>query len=129
MKEISPPVTSLKSVKYKPGQHPNSRKNLKPFPPGAPGYNGNRQGYSLTSALKESLKRPLVAPGDTAPAGEHIVYATLQGAKLREPKPLDIVWDRVEGTLVERHAILGKVEIEVVFKDRQRGDDGGSRSE
>ena len=107
MKEISLPMTSLKSVKYKPGQHPNSRKNLRPF---HPGENGNQHsGYSLTDQLRDSLRRPLVPPGPKAPAGEHIVYATLEGAKLREPKPLDIVWDRVEGKLIERREVIGDI--------------------
>ena len=88
--------TSLKPVKYKPGQHPNSRSNLKPFPKG---YNGNRQGYSLTSRLKDSLNKPLKKPKEDAPVGEHIIYSTLEGALLREATPFKETWDRAEGRL------------------------------
>ena len=84
-------------AKYKRGEHPNSKKNLKPFPKG---HCGNpRVGYSLTMALKDSLNKPLKKPSKDASVREHIIYSTLEGALEREPTPFNTVWDRVEGRL------------------------------
>ena len=88
-------TSSVEEKQYGRGEHPNSRKNLKPF---LPGQNGNpHPGYPLKERLQDALRRKLQEPSADAPAGEHIVYATLIGAQLREPTPLREVWDRTEG--------------------------------
>jgi len=85
------------SVKYPRGKHPNTLKNLKPFPKG---HNGNpNPGYSLTSRLRDSLKKPLKKPKGDAPVGDLLVYSTLVGALEREPTPFRETWDRVDGKL------------------------------
>ena len=109
---------SLERVKYKRGQHPNSRANLQMFPKG---YNGDHShnGYTLTSALKDSLHKPLRRPDLDAPVRDHIVFSTLQGALEREPTPFKEVWDRSEGKLIDKQAILGDILIEVVYRDKK----------
>lgn len=94
---------SEKRIKRK--MHPNSLKNLRPFPPGT---NGNRNpGYSLTQALKDALRQGGMTqkPPADAPAWRHIVYSTLQGAYKREPTPFREVWDRLEGKVPEQHQV------------------------
>ena len=91
---------SSKQKKYKPGQHPNSRANLRPIP-WKPGQSGNPKGESLTSCLQRFIDKPLSPPLPDAPAKEQIVYATLEGAILREPTPFREVWDRLEGKVAE----------------------------
>jgi len=113
---------SLKRVKYKRGENPNSRKNLQPFPKGSKG-GLNRQGYSLTSALKDNLNKPLKQPDLDAPVRDHIVYATLQGALKREPTPFREVWDRSDGKLIDKQAVLGDILIEVVYRNKKEPED------
>jgi len=85
--------------KFKWGEHPNSRKNLKPFPPGT---NGNpHPGCSLTLLLKDALVKELQKPSDKAPAHAHLIYSTLKGALKREAVPFKEVWDRVEGKVAQ----------------------------
>ncbi len=106
--------SSLEQVKkYPHGKHPNSIKNLKPFKPGENGISPG-QGYSLTSALKHSLDKPLKEPLEDAPVRDHIVFATLQGALERETTPLNTVWDRADGKLIDKHAVLGEITIRIV---------------
>ena len=122
-------ATPSTSVVYKHGQHPNSRKNLKPFPPGV---NGNpHPGHSLTLAIKDALRKPLKRPSEDAPVRDHIVYATLAGAINCEPTSAHLkeVWDRVEGKVPERHAIIGNILIEVVYRDKRRLTEGSVQPE
>ena len=88
--------TISQPMKFKRGQHPNSRANLRPFP--SPG-DLNRQGKSLTLRLRESLDEPLAKPDASSSVREHLVYSTLEGALKREPTPFREVWDRVDGRL------------------------------
>ncbi len=107
-----PQKTPSASMKYPPGKHPNSRKNLKPYPPGV---NGNpKPGNSLKAVLLNALLEPLKKPAEDAPARDHVVYATLKGAISCEPTSAHLkeVWDRVEGKLQDKEAIR---DINVVF--------------
>ena len=107
--------TSVKVTKYPHGQHPNSRKNLVPYPKGVSGNAGSGNGYSLTAALKTKLrKEPNLR--------EQIVNSTIQGAILREPTPFREVWDRVDGKVADRHAVLGDIVIEVIYRDKGVGE-------
>ena len=99
--------TPQKPVKYKWGQHPNSKKNLKPFLPGHP--NANLKGYSLTALLKDNLHKSHKPPGKKASVGERLIYSTIEGALKREPTPFKEVWDRVDGRLQD---ILPSVSID-----------------
>lgn len=112
--------TPLKLKKYPPGQHPNSRKNLIPYPPGVSGNEGSGNGYSLTAQLKHSLDRPRITPDKGAPARDHIVHAAIEGAIEREPTPFKEVWDRVEGKVIDRtdHTFNGEGLSEVLAKLR-----------
>ncbi len=115
---------SPSSRKYKRGENPKSLANLIPhqFPPGT---NGNpHPGYPLAERLQDSLRKPLQKPAPDAPAGEHIVYSTLVGAKLREPTPFKEVWDRTEGKVIDTHEIKGVIPITVVEIVKDYGDSG-----
>jgi len=102
------------------GLHPKSMANLElgKFPKGS---NGDRShsGYTLTSALKDSLHKPLRRPDLDAPVRDHIIFSTLQGALEREPTPFKEVWDRSEGKLIDKQAILGDILIEVIYRDKK----------
>ena len=91
-------VISEKPLKYARGMNPNSRKNLNP---GFHGQGNGQNGYSLTSRLKNSLTKPLVKPADDAPAGDHLVYATLKAAIETKAVPFMETWNRAEGKLKE----------------------------
>ena len=98
--------------------HPNSLANLKP--PYKPGQNGNpKPGNSLKASLMNALGEPLRKPAPDAPARDHIVYATLKGAIDCEPTSAHLkeVWDRVEGKVLEKHAIVGEVIIRIIEDD------------
>lgn len=103
---------SLARVKYKRGQNPKSRANLKPFPPGQNGDHSHN-GYTLTSALKDALDKPLVEPAVDAPVRDHIVYATIVGAKLREAVPFRECWDRTEGKVTGEDTLKADINITV----------------
>ena len=107
-----------KPVKYPPGQHPNSLKNLKPY---KPGENGHGRVYPLKLRLQHALDKPIVKPREDAPAGEHIVYATLQGALKREPTPFKEVWDRIEGKLQDTTVKLEdhRQQINIIVSDER----------
>ena len=117
----SPQVTTQTlsaSVKYKPGRNPRSLANLKPY---KPGQNGNpKPGNSLTARLKNALLEPFKVPSLDASVGDHIVYSTLKGAYEREVAPFHEVWDRTEGKVPDKHAILGKVIFEVVHVEKRK---------
>jgi len=102
-----------KPAKYPRGQHPNSRANLKP--PYKPGENGHGRVYPLKERLRHALDHPLKKPKDDAPAGEHIVYATLKGALNCEPTfaHLREVWDRVEGKLQDQTVAIDNRQIHI----------------
>lgn len=102
------------------GLHPNSLKNLKP---GDNGLNHNLDGYSLKSALKHSLNEPLKKPDKDAPARDLVVYSTIEGAILREPTPFKEVWDRVEGKVPDKHAIIGDIVLRIVDDDDSNSSD------
>ena len=114
---------SLERAKYKRGQHPNSRKNLQMFPKGSNGDHSHN-GYTLTSALKDSLHKPLRRPDLDAPVRDHIIYATLKGAIACEPTSAHLkeVWDRSEGKLIDKQAFLGDILIEVVYRNKKEID-------
>ena len=90
-------MTSTKRLKYKHGQHPNSLKNLRP---GNPPVDTGEHGYSLTSALKHSLNKPLEVPALDAPYRDQIVYKTLKGAYDLVPVAFKETWERVEGKVL-----------------------------
>jgi len=104
-------VSTRPEIKFPHGKHPNSLKNLKPYPKGTNGHTG---GYSLKERLIHSLDKPLKPPEKDAPIGERIVYSTLEGALLREPTPFREVWDRVDGKVKETVAISGEIKHAVV---------------
>ena len=106
-------VDSIKQLKKKRVMHPNSLANLRPAS-WKPGESGNKQGYSLKSRLDDAMGKPLIKPSENASAGEVLVYSTLEGAILREPTPLREVWDRTEGKVPEKHAILQDVTIRFI---------------
>ena len=81
--------------RYAPGMHPNSRANLKP--PYKPGENGHGRVYPLKERLAHALDHPLTEPKADAPAGDHLVYATLKAAIEIIPVAFRETWDRVEG--------------------------------
>jgi len=88
-------TTSISRPKKKRTQiNPNSLANLIPY---KKGENGHGRVYPLKERLRHALDHPLTKPKDDAPAGEHIVYATLKGAIDLVPSPFHEVWDRVEG--------------------------------
>jgi len=55
--------------------------------------------------MKHALDKPLSKPDKKAPAGDHIVYATLQGAIDLVPVAVRETWDRVEGKVPDRHQV------------------------
>lgn len=96
--------TSGEPLKIQHGKHPNTLANLvkgraKIAEMRSNGELTNSEGYSLTSALKYSLSKPVSQPALDAPARDHVVYQTIQGALKREPTPFKEVWDRVDGRL------------------------------
>ena len=113
--------TSLKPVKYGWGRNPNSLKNLKPFPKGV---NGNHNGYSLTSELKHSLNEesefisPTARPKDKLWRQQIVRTILAESAKGNVPMVKELL-DRVDGKVLEKHAILGDIIIEVVRRDRR----------
>ena len=94
---------SPERVKFEHGKHPNSLKNLKPF---KPGENGglNSQGYSLRAELKHALRE----------RRKELIESTIEGAIKREPTSQNIVWDRADGKLTEKHAIIGDIVLRIV---------------
>ena len=86
--------------------------NLKPY---KPGENGHGRVYPLKERLRHALDHPLKKPKDDAPAGEHIVYATLKGALNCEPTfaHLREVWDRVEGKLQDQTVAIDNRQIHI----------------
>mgnify|MGYP001577377962 FL=1 len=90
--------------------HPNSRKNLIPtqFPKGVSGNLGSGNGYSLTAELKHALNKQ---------KRMEFVNSTIEGAMLREPTPFRELWDRVEGKVPEKHAIIGDIVIRIIEDD------------
>jgi len=77
--------------------HPNSLANLKP--PYKPGENGHGRVYPLKERLRHALDHPLKEPPPNAPAGDHLVYATLKAALEVVPIAFRETWDRVEGSI------------------------------
>ena len=80
----------------------------------------NPDGYSLTSRLKQSLTKPLKKPLPDAPAGDLLVYATLKAAIATKAIPFLETWNRSEGKVPEKHAVLGKVIFEVVHVEKKQ---------
>lgn len=95
---------------------PKSLANLNP--PYQPGTNGHGRVYPLKERLQHALDKPLTKPKDDAPAGDYVVYATLKGAIDLVPIAVRETWDRVEGKVLEKHAIVGDILIEVVYGNR-----------
>jgi len=91
-----------KSPKYMPP--PESLANLIPYPKGVSGNAGSGNGYSLTSALKNKLGKPLKEPPVDAPVRDHIVYKTLKGATELVPVAFRETWDRSDGKLVDKES-------------------------
>lgn len=102
-------AVSPTKVKYRRGENPNSRKNLIPFKPGQNGdTSGN--GVSLTQELKIRLRK---SPELRA----QIIDAIINGAILREPTPFKELWDRHDGKLTDKVALLGDITIRIVEDD------------
>lgn len=107
--------TASKTVRKHPNHtmHPNSLKNLIPY---KPGQNGNpKPGNSLTAQLKNALV-------DNPELAKQFIASTIQGAIKREPTPFRELWDRVDGKLVDKTAILGDIVIEVIYDDRHKAE-------
>ena len=111
-------ISASRPEKYPLGKHPNSLANLKPYKPGT---NGHGRVYPLKERLAHALDKPLTAPKENAPAGDHVVYATLKGAIDLVPVGVRETWDRVEGKVPDKTAIIGDILIEVVFRDINSG--------
>lgn len=93
--EICRPMIEKKRVKHRSHRmNPNSLANLKPY---LPGTNGHGRVYPLKERLRHALDHPLVVPKADAPAGDHLVYATLKGAIDLVPPAFHEAWDRTEG--------------------------------
>lgn len=92
--EKSQESESLKVETYPNGRHPNSLKNLKPYPKGVSGNEGSGKGYSLTAELKHALK--------DLKKRKEFINSTIEGAIKREVTPFKEVWDRIEGKVVDR---------------------------
>ena len=99
--------------KYKPGQHPNSRANLRP--PYKPGTNGHGRVYPLKERLAHALDKPLTPPKKDAPAGDHVVYATLKGAIDLVPVAFKETWERTEGKVPDKTAIVGDIQVRFII--------------
>ena len=97
---------------------PRSLSNLKP--PYKPGENGHGRVYPLKERLRHALDHPLKEPPPDAPAGDHLVYATLKAALEIVPVAFRETWDRTEGKVPEKHAVLGKVIFEVVHVEKEK---------
>lgn len=113
------PLNNIPSaqVRYPPGRHPNSLKNLKPFPPGTNGYTIHQnKGMSLTARLRHLLDEEEADLASKVTRAQRLAYSTIEGAILREPVPFREVWDRVEGKVADRHEmnIIEKV-MNIVF--------------
>ena len=89
---------STQPLKYTRGRNPNSIKNLRP---GNPPVDIGKNGYSLTSALKDKLGKPLQEPPVDAPVRDHIAYKTLKGATELVPVAFRETWDRSDGKLAD----------------------------
>lgn len=94
-------LVSPKQPKYRRGFHPNSRKNLL-GPRWQKGQSGNPNGYSLTAALKDALRKPLKKSESGRSAADELIYSTIEGAINLEPAPFHEVWDRVEGKVPDK---------------------------
>lgn len=109
--------------KYKRGQHPNSRKNLRV---GGITGNGNLAGSSLTAELRRALNEeaefvsPTARPKDKL-WREQIKRAILAKAACGDVPMVNTLLDRTEGKVPERHHIEASVKsisfIEVVIDD------------
>ena len=95
--------------KYPAGRHPKSLANLRPY---KPGENGHQVSYPLKERLRHALDHPLKEPKPDAPAGDHLVYATLKAALEVVPVAFREAWDRVEGKLTDQAPVR---DINVVF--------------
>ena len=89
---------------YPEGYHPNTLANLakgraKLAEMRKNGILTNPKGYSLKSALIDTLAKPLTPPKKDALARDLFIHSTIEGAILREPTPFKEVWDRVDGRL------------------------------
>ena len=102
------------SKKSKRQMNPKSIANLIPY---KKGENGHKGGYNLTERLRHQLDHPLIEPGENAPTGERLVYATLKGALELVPSPFHETWDRAEGKVPDKHAIVGDIVIRIVEDD------------
>ena len=106
---------STEPLKYKRGQHPNSRKNLRP---GYPPTDTNHNGYSLTSEIKHQLQResefisPHARPKDKL-WREQIAREILVKSAQGDVGMVKELLDRTEGKVAEKHAIVA--DINVVF--------------
>jgi len=110
------------------GSSPNSKANLaigraKLAEKRKNGELTNPEGYSLTADIKHKLNEeaefisPTARPKDKL-WREQISRAILAGAARGEAKMVKQLWDRVDGTVIDKHAILGDIVIEVVYRER-----------
>jgi len=100
--------------RYAKGRHPNSLKNLIPYPPGVSGHTGT---YALKNRLKHALDKPQSSleylGRKDAPLGDKIVKATIEGALKRERVPFRELWERVEGK--ETQPVEASIMADIVF--------------
>ena len=85
---------SLKVKKTKRIMHSNSIANLIPYPKGVSGNAGSGNGYSLTSALKDKLRK-------SPELRDQIVDSWIRGVIQREPVPFREALDRIDGKVTQ----------------------------
>ena len=94
--------TPLELVKYPPGKHPNSAKNLKPFKKGTRSVSTNPEGYSITSRVKDLLKEksslipPNADPNDLCYRDQIARQIVTKAAQGDTPMVKEL-WDRTDG--------------------------------
>ena len=105
--------------------HPNSLANLKPIKPGECLNPGGRPKYKpITDRIKAILDMEYLANGKTVAQciAEGVIEDILDPAGnlkhgFNTPLLKELL-DRVEGRVVEPHAILGDIEITIIHKDK-----------
>ena len=106
--------------------HPNSLANLEKgkFPKGTNGDHSHN-GYTITSTLKDLIHKesefiaPHARPVDKL-WREQIAREILVKAAQGDVPMTNLLLDRTEGKVPEKHAILGKVVFEVVHVDKHK---------
>ncbi len=112
------PIVKLNKSGNRRGMLPKIQANLVPDAQWQPGETGNPRGYSLKSRLQDAVDKPLKDPGEDATAGDRLVHATLKGAIELQSTPFTEAWNRLEGRVVEQHALLAGVDLVVRYVEK-----------